>query len=214
MPDIKHIIHDEIRRLARKELKQDFEAVQKQVMEQKKAINALTKQIAALEKELAKAPKGNIQAGNENAAGDTGTTTVATEKAPKGAKGGKRVRKIKFKPSFMKKFRQKTGLSQSDIAVLLGCTTFTISHWETGKNIPNKTKFAELTKYFNAGKKELYAALLEKGIDRKAEISAEKAKKKLASKANMPGRKRLKKVVEAEKAEAPTAEQAPVTPAE
>ena len=51
MPDFKQTFQDEVRRLARKELKA-FEA---KINEQKKTINALTKRVNELEKELAAA---------------------------------------------------------------------------------------------------------------------------------------------------------------
>ncbi|MBU1067126.1 helix-turn-helix domain-containing protein [Patescibacteria group bacterium] len=53
------------------------------------------------------------------------------------------------------KFREKTGLTQQELALLLHCTVFTVCKWETGKHRPqgyNVFQIRNLMKEFQEGK--------------------------------------------------------------
>ena len=86
MPDFKQTFQDEVRRLARKELK----ALDEKIAEQKKTIVALTKRVNDLEKKQA-APAAAVSAEKK-------------QEAP--AKDGKG-RKVRFSPKSLIKFRKK-----------------------------------------------------------------------------------------------------------
>ena len=70
MPDIKNLLNDEIRRLARKEIRIALEPVAAQISAQKKTISDLKKQIADLEKMLRKSVPEQIAAIEEEQAAE------------------------------------------------------------------------------------------------------------------------------------------------
>ena len=198
MPDFKQTFQDEVRRLARKELKA-FEA---KINEQKKTISALTKRVNELEKKAA-AP----------------AAAPAAEKAQTGAAAENTGRKARFSPKSLVKFRKKYSLSQKALAVLLGVTPFTVSHWEIGKNRPRAKQIEAFSALAKLGKRKLYALVAEKApgelpAPKKAAPKKAKAAKKDVKKAEKKaapakrGRKKAVKAVKAEKAAAPAEKKA------
>jgi len=130
MLDVGKVLKDEISRLARKEAKQVAEPLMKRTQELRNTLRAQRQEIAALRKELArkqdKITKSLIVAGS-----------VKNGQEPK-----VRIRSESF-ISHRKRFR----LSQREMALLLGVSPLTISHWELGKSSPrdqNRSAFAEL----------------------------------------------------------------------
>ena len=176
MPDFKQTFQEEVRRLARKELKA-FEA---KINEQKKTINALTKRVHDLEKKQAAAPAAAKPA-------------VEPVQAPAPAADG---RKVRFSPKSLVKFRKKFSLSQKALAILLGVTPFTVSHWEIGKNRPRTVQIEAFNAMAKLGKRKLFALVAEKAP---GELPA--PKKSAAKKAKAV--KSEKKVSEKAKAAAP-----------
>ena len=198
MPDFKQTFQDEVRRLARKELKA-FEA---KINEQKKTISALTKRVNELEKKAA-AP----------------AAAPAAEKAQTSAAAENTGRKARFSPKSLVKFRKKYSLSQKALAVLLGVTPFTVSHWEIGKNRPRANQIEAFSALAKLGKRKLYALVAEKApgelpAPKKAAPKKAKAAKKDVKKAEKKaapakrGRKKAVKAVKAEKAAAPAEKKA------
>ena len=200
MPDFKQTFQDEVRRLARKELKA-FEA---KINEQKKTISALTKRVNELEKKAA-APAA-VKPAAESVQG----IAPAVEG-----------RKARFSPKSLVKFRKKYSLSQKALAVLLGVTPFTVSHWEIGKNRPRANQIEAFSALAKLGKRKVLALVAEKAptelpAPKKAAPKKAKAAKKevkKAEKAAAPakrGRKAVKavKAVKAEKAAAPAEKKA------
>lgn len=185
MPDFKQIFHDEVRRLARKELK----ALEAKINEQKKTINALTKRINELEKKQAAAP-----AAVKSAAESVLAVAPATEG-----------RKVRFSPKSLAKFRKKYSLSQKALAILLGVTPFTVSHWEIGKNRPRVNQIEAFSALAKLGKRKVLALVAEKAP---GELPAPKAAKKAKAEKKdtekkVAGKKVVDKIV-ADKKAAPT----------
>ncbi len=180
MPDFKQTFQDEVRRLARKELKA-FEA---KINEQTKTISALTKRINELEKKQAAAP----------AAVKSAAETV--QAAAPAADG----RKARFSPKSLVKFRKKYSNSQKALAVLLGVTPFTVSHWEIGKNRPRVNQIEAFSALAKLGKRKVLALVAEKApgelpaLKKAAPKKAAKAVKKEVKKAE---KKVIKKAVAA-----------------
>ena len=142
MSDFKQTFQDEVRRLARKELKA-FEA---KINEQKKTISALTKRINELEKKQAVAP-----AAVKSAAEAVPAVAPVTDG-----------RKARFSPKSLVKFRKKYSLSQKALAILLGVTPFTVSHWEIGKNRPRTNQIEAFSALAKLGKRKVLALVAEK----------------------------------------------------
>ena len=199
MPDFKQTFQDEVRRLARKELKA-FEA---KINEQKKTISALTKRVNELEKKAA-APAAAKPA------------SESVQAAAPAAEG----RKARFSPKSLVKFRKKYSLSQKALAVLLGVTPFTVSHWEIGKNRPRANQIESFSALAKLGKRKVLALVAEKAptelpAPKKAAPKKAKAAKKEVKKAEKKaapakrGRKaKAVKAVKAEKAAAPAEKKA------
>ncbi len=184
MADFKQSFQDEVRRLARKELKA-FEA---KINEQKKTISALTKRVNELEKKQAAAP-----AAVKSAAESVQTAAPAAEG-----------RKARFSPKSLVKFRKKYSLSQKALAILLGVTPFTVSHWEIGKNRPRPVQIEAFSALAKLGKRKLYALVAEKAPGelpppkKAAPKKAKSAKKEVKNAA--PAKRGRRKAVKAEKA--------------
>ena len=205
MPDFKQTFQDEVRRLARKELKA-FEA---KINEQKKTISALTKRVNELEKKAA-APAA-VKPASES-----------MQAAAPAAEG----RKARFSPKSLVKFRKKYSLSQKALAVLLGVTPFTVSHWEIGKNRPRANQIEAFSALAKLGKRKVLALVAEKAptelpapkkaapkkAAKAAKKEVKKAEKKVEKKAAAPAKRGRKakavKAVKAEKAAAPAEKKA------
>ena len=198
MPDFKSTFQDEVRRLARKELKA-FEA---KINEQKKTISALTKRVNELEKKQAAAVKSAA----------VKPAAEAVQAAAPAADG----RKARFSPKSLVKFRKKYSLSQKALAILLGVTPFTVSHWEIGKNRPRTNQIEAFSALAKLGKRKVLALVAEKAPEdlpapKKAVKKAPKALKKAKApkkaaekKASAPAKRgRKAKADKAAKAAAP-----------
>ena len=185
MPDFKQTFQDEVRRLARKELK----ALDEKISEQKKTINALLKRVNELEKKQAAPAAAAVKAAAAPAEEDKG-------------------RKIRFSAKSLQKFRKKYAISQKALAALLEVTPFTVSHWEIGKNRPRTAQIAAFYALMKLGKRKLYALIAEKApgelpeAKKKAKPAAKKAKAAPAA-----PKKRVRKSA-AKKAKAPAAKKA------
>lgn len=139
MPDIKQILNDEIRRLARKELKAALAPLVKQISDQRKIIAGLKKELAAL-------------ACEKKAAKEVRAETVPVQEDPK---------KLRLSPDGILKIRTKLKLSQEKFAVLLGVSGHTVSLWESGKVAPRANAKAAICALRSVGKKELKRRLAE-----------------------------------------------------
>ena len=199
MPDFKSTFQDEVRRLARKELK----VLEAKINEQKKTISALTKRINELEKK-----QGAVPAAVKSAA-------ESVQAAAPAAEG----RKARFSPKSLVKFRKKYSLSQKALAVLLGVTPFTVSHWEIGKNRPRANQIEAFSALAKLGKRKVLALVAEKAPSElpapkkaapKKVKAAKKAKvaKNAEKKAAAPAKRGRKKAVKAAMAAAPAEKKA------
>lgn len=139
MPDIKQVLNDEIRRLARKELKSVLPLFAKQISEQRKQISELKKQIVALEKRLP----------------EKKAVPVAIAVEPED------IKKLRLNAAGIVKIRTKLGISQGKFAELLGVSGHTVSLWEIGKISPRANAKAAICALRTIGKRELKRRLAE-----------------------------------------------------
>ena len=166
MPDFKLTFQEEVRRLARKEVK----AASETLAAQQKTIRELTKRVDALEKKQA---------------------VPVAQKADKPEEPAVAVKsgKARFSPKTIIKFRKKYGISQKGFAALLGVATFTVSHWELGKNRPRATQVAAISALTKLGKRKVVALLAEKAP---AEVAKKPTKAAKPAKADKPAKKARK----------------------
>jgi len=140
MPDLKNAFTCEIRRLAKKEVKAALQAFHGQVSAQRKTLVELKARVNALEKRIPTAPK------------------PAKDIIPVSGKT------VRMSPQWIIKIRQKLGLTQGQLAVLLGSNNFSVSHWELGKTTPRDAFKRKIAALRGIGKRELKQLLEEKGF--------------------------------------------------
>ncbi len=138
MPDIKQVLNDEIRRLARKEVKQAVLPLLKILAEQKNTIRDLKRTVAALQKALPE-EKGALPAVETGAADDV---------------------KHRLNAAGIIRIRTKLKLTQGNFGKLLGVSTHTVSMWELGKVSPRANMKNAICRLRGVGKRELKKRLL------------------------------------------------------
>ena len=139
MPDLKNLLNDEIRRLARKEIRIAMESVSTQISAQKKIISDMKKQIADLEKLLRKTNSEKIAEIEENAENEDN--------------------KIRLNAAGIIRIRKKYKLTQAELAKLLDVATHTVSIWELGKSAPRAAMKQKICDLRTLGKREINARL-------------------------------------------------------
>lgn len=180
MSDIRKVMNEEIRRLARKEIKAAMAPLLAAGSVQKKRIAELEKRIKVLE--AAKpAPKAEQPAIIVPAAQD-----------------GKE-KQIRLTSARIRKVRTKLAISQEQFAKLLGVNTQSVNFWENGKTSPRLILKKQIAAIRDMGKREIAKILAEKGIVAK---KAKKAVRKALQKA-VPEKK---KAVRRQKAVKPAAQ--------
>ena len=119
MPNVMSVLRAEIRRLARKETKQELSSMKKQLTQTKRLLAESRRRISELEvraKHVARATRG-AQAARE-----------AEEDGPQ----------VRFSPKWVKKHRSKLGMSRLVYARLVGVSPQTIMGWEAGRTRPRR----------------------------------------------------------------------------
>ena len=198
MSDIRKVMNEEIRRLARKEIKAAMAPLLAAGSVQKKRIAELEKRIKVLE--AAKpAPKAEQPAIIVPAAQD-----------------GKE-KQIRLTSARIRKVRTKLAISQEQFAKLLGVNTQSVNFWENGKTSPRLILKKQIAAIRDMGKREIAKILSEKGIVvKKAKKVVQKALKQIAAVEKKKPAKRLKAVKPAaakvKKAQAPAAAEAAKAP--
>ena len=159
MTTLANALKDEIRRLARKEIKAQTGHTAKAVAQYRREIAQLKRQqreqdrkIAFLEAHASKSVPATTAESNGDAR-FTARSVVAQ--------------------------RRRTGLSAADYAKLVGVSSLTIYNWENGKSRPRKEQFAALVALRGLGKREARAklALLAAG-ERRPSIKRRRSRRK------------------------------------
>ena len=141
MPNLAAALKEEIRRLARKEIKAETGTTKQAVAQYRRDIAELKRQVRAQQKEIAflKAQErkrlGKPQVADESLEG------------------------VRFSPRSVRAQRQRLGLSQQDYAKLVGVSPMTIYNWEAGKARPRDEQLAALVAVRGLGKREAMAKL-------------------------------------------------------
>ena len=140
MPNIAAVLREEITRLARKEAHAQTKTIRKanaqfrrDIAELKRRADALSKQVAYLERQERKRASKKVSAASAE---------------------GKR-----FSARGLKTHRQNVGLSAADYAALVGVSGQTIYSWEQGKSKPRAEQLASLVAVRQLGKREAWKQL-------------------------------------------------------
>lgn len=135
MPNLATVLKDEIRRLARRELRTELDTLRKASAQQRRDIASLKRQVDAQQRELRFLEKQEKR---------------RIEKQP----SAKVAEKARFSASGVKSHRKKIGLSAEDYGKLVGVSALTVYNWETGKNRPRDAQLAKLVTVRGIGKRE------------------------------------------------------------
>jgi DNA-binding transcriptional regulator YiaG len=134
-------LKDEIRRLARKEIKAQTRTTARAVAQYRREIAWLKRQQRELEKRIAFLEAQTRKNGQSSS-------------APAELNGDSR-----FSARSVTAQRQRTGLSAANYAKLVGVSPLTIYNWEHKKSRPRKEQFAALVALRGLGKREAQAKL-------------------------------------------------------
>ena len=170
MSKIESTIKSEISRLSKREVNAAYRPLAKDVRDMKKKLSDLGKKFAPLEKwtrekiREAEAKKAQLKAPAEV------------------------VKKSRLSPRLIRSLRQKLGLSQNKLAILIEASLGTVAMWEKGKFAPRKDKKAALIALRKLGKREVKKVLEKK----KVEAGEKKPKRKKAKRGRKPAKKKIR----------------------
>ncbi len=136
MPNLQSILRQEIRRLARREVRSELEATRKAVAQHRREIAELKRRNTALERTVS-----YLQS----------RETKRLKAEPSQAEPPEGTR---FSIRSMKAQRKRSGLSQEDYASLVGVSSSTIYNWESGSTKPSGKHLATLVSLRGIGKRE------------------------------------------------------------
>lgn len=140
MTTLANALKDEIRRLARKEIRAQTGRTARAVAQYRREIARLKRQQRELEKKIAVL---------ENRSYKTPAAPVASTD----------VNGSRFSARSVKAQRRRTGLSAAEYAELVGVSPLTIYNWEHNKSHPRQEQFASLVALRGLGKREAQAKL-------------------------------------------------------
>lgn len=142
MSNFNTVFKDEVARLARKEIKAQLEPLATTNRNLKKEISTLRQRITTLEKiaERSKKPSKRPSAPDE-------------DQAP-----------IRYSHKGLVAMRQKFGISQTEMGMLLGVSYQTVHHWESKHSIPRKSQLHKIAELRGKGKKEIKKTLEELAV--------------------------------------------------
>ena len=135
------VLKDEIRRLARKEIRAQTGKQARAVAQYRREIARLKRQQRDQEKKI--------------------DFLTAQVREPQGSSSAKMDQNgnLRFSARSVRAQRRRTGLSAADYAKLVGVSPLTIYNWEHHKSRPRKGQFAMLVALRNLGKREAKAKL-------------------------------------------------------
>jgi DNA-binding transcriptional regulator YiaG len=143
------VLKDEIRRLARKEIRAQTGKQARAVAQYRREIARLKRQQLEQEKKLARL------AALARGMHDSKPADIEEDG------------KLRFSARSVRAQRRKTGLSAADYAKLVGVSSLTIYNWEHNKSRPRKGQFAALVALRNLGKREAQAKLSQVSASKK-----------------------------------------------
>ena len=164
MGKLESALKAEIVRLARKEAKATSRPVSQEVVRLKKTVAELRRTINQLRKdEPGSAPR------------PSGVPGLATASADE-------MRKARFSPGLIQKLRKRLGITQSELATLLGVTPGAVAFWEQGRSRPRETHQSKIVTLRKLGKRDV-GRLLTQGMAPGKAASRKRRSRKAATKA-------------------------------
>lgn len=170
MGKLESALKTEIVRLARREAKASQRPVSREVVRLKKKIAEMRRTIVLLRKE--------IKLGATRPSGVSDLTTATEEE----------LRKARFSPTLIQKLRKRLGITQSDLATLLGVTPGAVAFWEQGRSRPRDSHKRKIITLRKLGKRDVAKLLSQPTATAKPKPSAPPRRKKAAKKKKRRGK--------------------------
>jgi DNA-binding transcriptional regulator YiaG len=140
MANIAQVLKEEIRRLAKREIKIETHKLKRATIQYRHDIAQMKRQLADQAKKIAALRNGKV-----------GSPAVAEEAGDK----------LRFSARSVKAQRSRLGLSAADYGKLVGVSALTIYAWEQGRTRPRKAQLASLVAVRGIGKREALKKLEE-----------------------------------------------------
>jgi DNA-binding transcriptional regulator YiaG len=150
---------DQVRKLARKEIRGGTGVLRRSSAQFRRDIAALKRAIAALTREIRRAGAGGA------AAAATGDSEGMSEGA-------------RFSARSVRAQRKRLGISAADFGKLIGVSALTVYHWEGGKARPRAKQLAKFVAIRGIGKREAMEKITEAGGTPGGKKRGRKPKKK------------------------------------
>ena len=147
MPNIASVFKAEITRLARKEVRDNSDALRKAVAAHRTEIASLKRRIHDLEGTVKKLAK------------EQGAMSVRPAAPASSESGDSSGSGLRFRAKGMAANRKRLGLSAADFALLVGTTGQSVYAWEAGKAKPRQEALAAIAALRGIGKLEAEARL-------------------------------------------------------
>ncbi len=141
MPNIAGVLKEEIRRLAKKEIKAQVGSTKQAVAKYRSEIAKLKRTLGQHEREIRLLTKKTHEGQPEN------------EEEP--------LDSVRFSARSVKAQRSRLGLSAADYGKIVGVSGLTIYNWEHGNSRPRKAQLAALVAVRGLGKREALQKLAE-----------------------------------------------------
>ena len=134
MPNIGTLLKQEISRICRREIRKEIEGTRKASAAYRRDIAALKREIAALRRD----------------------TSALAKRASSGAQApaASPERPMRFVAKGLRSLRARLGLSQSQLALLVGVSDQSVYNWEGKKATPRKEQLAAIAALRGLGKRE------------------------------------------------------------
>ena len=135
MPNLAKVLHQEIRRLTRKELQAQLTVTKRTQASLRGDITELKRKLQAQQKQLA-------------------DLSSRERRKPLPDVSEQELSAVRFSPRSVRSHRKRLKLSADDYARLVGVSMQTIYHWEQGKSRPRKSQLAALVAIRGIGRRE------------------------------------------------------------
>jgi DNA-binding XRE family transcriptional regulator len=136
----------EIARVARKELREEIDALRKTSNAQRSEIATLKKTLKTVESQLTKLTR----VGGPTVPRARLEVSTVGELSPRGKPG----RKVEFSAERLKSQRERLGFTQAQMATLLEVSSLTIWKWESGGAAPRASRVPQILERLALGKRE------------------------------------------------------------
>jgi DNA-binding transcriptional regulator YiaG len=141
MPNIAGVLKEEIRRLAKKEIKAQVGSTKQAVAKYRSEIASLKRSLSQQEREIKLLKKQQEQQGQPQVEGESES--------------------VRFTPRSVRAQRRRLSLSAADYGKLVGVSGLTIYNWEHAASRPRKAQLAALVAVRGIGKREALKKLAE-----------------------------------------------------